>query len=264
MDFSKLQPEDQHSLIMWQKSHQRGRLATGVFIILFGTLFLFARIGFPIPTWSYSWPVIVMAIGIVVLIKHKFKKLFGYGLFLFGLLFLFKHWYPHSIKTDIVFPVLVILFGISFIFKKRNKHFNPKRFSKDHWKKMHEQHLHQGALHAEEDFLDTVCVFGGVQKTVVSKQFKGADIVTIFGGNEINLSQADFEDRVVFDISCFFGGTTLSIPSDWQVSSEVVTIFGGIEDKRPTNLIGQGEKPKILILRGTCMFGGIEINSFQK
>lgn len=262
METQHIHPEEEHIYMKLQKSHQRGRIASGIFIILFGSLYLIDRLGYAIPSWTFDWPMIVIAAGIVVLIKHKFKKLFGYGVLLVGILFLLNDWYPKSINTEIIFPIIIIASGFSFLFKTKRHHH--RRFTRENWRRIHEHDLHQKESVNEDDFLDTVSIFGGVQKTVVSKNFKGADIVTIFGGNEINLSQVDFKDRVVFDISCFFGGTTLTIPSDWQVNSEIATIFGGIEDKRPTHLIGQGEHPKILILRGTCMFGGIEINSYQK
>ncbi|MBL0132131.1 MAG: hypothetical protein IPP43_14385 [Chitinophagaceae bacterium] len=114
---------------------------------------------------------------------------------------------------------------------------------------------------SKDDFVNTNCVFGGTKRNILSKEFKGGDIVNLFGGTEINLSQADIQGTVVIEITNFFGGTKLIVPSNWEVKSEAVMVFGGVDDKRsiPASTETSG---KILVLRGTVIFGGIEIKSF--
>ena len=68
---------------------------------------------------------------------------------------------------------------------------------------------------------------------MLSKKFKGADITNVFGGAEINLSQADMESTATMDLTNVFGGTKLIIPAHWEINSELVSVFGSIEDKRP-------------------------------
>jgi predicted membrane protein len=81
------------------------------------------------------------------------------------------------------------------------------------------------------------------------------------GGAEINLSQADFEGKVILEITQVFGGTALIIPANWEVQSESTAILGGIEDKRAVNdMISNGSK--ILVLKGVTVFGGIEIKNY--
>ena len=77
----------------------------------------------------------------------------------------------------------------------------------------------------------------------------------------MNLSQADIKGRVELEITTIFGGTKLIVPANWEVKSEAVTIFGGLEDKRSIQP-GDPTQEKILVLRGTVLFGGIEIKSF--
>jgi predicted membrane protein len=80
------------------------------------------------------------------------------------------------------------------------------------------------------------------------------------GGAEINLTQADFDGRIIIDCFNMFGGTKLIVPADWEVQSGVVTIFGGIEDKRPPSTTVNPNK--LVYIDGTCIFGGVEIKSF--
>ncbi len=267
-----LNAEEEHMYLTWQKNRRRGKVATGLIVIAFGTLFLLRGLGVALPDWLFSWPLIVISIGLIIVIKHKFKTMAGYLLMLIGTLFLFHHWYPEIVNLKVVWPILIILVGFGIIFKSRFKgkkcrghRDHHHRFHRERWKK-HEAFFEEiGNLEdvSQDDFIDAVSIFGGVQKNVVSKQFRGADIVTIFGGNEINLSQADFTDKVVMDVTNIFGGTTLTVPNNWQIKSEIVVLFGDVEDKRPKNAsVGEGVE-KVVILKGTCLFGGIEINSYN-
>jgi predicted membrane protein len=71
-----------------------------------------------------------------------------------------------------------------------------------------------------------------VKRTILSKDFKGGDIVNIFGGTDLDLTQADINGRVVIDITQLFGGIKLIIPPHWQVTSDVAAVFSNVDDKR--------------------------------
>jgi predicted membrane protein len=103
-------------------------------------------------------------------------------------------------------------------------------------------------------------VFGGVKKTVLSKQFNGGEIVVFFGGAEVNLTNADFVSPIQIDVVNVFGGTKLIIPANWEIRSEITAIFGGVDDKRRQGPDTVSEKT--IILKGTNLFGGVEIISY--
>lgn len=113
-----------------------------------------------------------------------------------------------------------------------------------------------------EDYVESTSFMGGVKKNVLSKKFKGADITNVFGGAEINLSQADMESTATMELTNVFGGTKLIIPPHWEINSELVSVFGSIEDKRPIQPNTAMGEAKILVLRGTTFFGGIDIKSY--
>jgi len=270
METDNIRTEIEHEILKAQKSHRRGKIAGGLGIVFFGVVYLLKQLGYHIPDYLLSWQMILIVIGIVVLIKHKFSKFHGYLMIIVGKLFLWAPWYPNLINVKIIIPVAIIVVGLAVVFlsnKKFGKHHRRRqRFSRENWKEIHEAQ-HRGLSYYkynEDDFIDSVSFFGGITKTIVSKTFKGADIVSFFGGTDINLSQADFQGRIVIDVTNIFGGTTLTIPNNWEVISEVASIFGAFEDKRPQYQREAGEESKVIILRGTCMFGGIEVNSFNK
>jgi len=111
-----------------------------------------------------------------------------------------------------------------------------------------------------DNWVEAVTVFGNIKKRVYSKNFKGGDVVSIFGGAEIDLTQADFNGTASIEMTQIFSGAKLIIPPHWQIRSEMIAIFGGIEDKRPPQT--HYDENKVLILNGTTFCGGLEIKSY--
>jgi len=111
------------------------------------------------------------------------------------------------------------------------------------------------------EYLDVVSVFGGIKKNVQSKNFKGGEVVSFMGGSEINFMQADIQHPVELEVNNVFGGTKLIIPSNWDVKSEISAVFGGVDDKRSFNN-SIPDSNKIIRLKGSCVFGGIEVTNY--
>lgn len=238
----------------WETRQRNAKLVGGLFVITAGVLILLKQTGMPIPQWLLSWEMILIAIGLVMLIKHDFKKTGAYILILIGTLFLLNDFLPELIEARFIWPILIIVVGISMLLKSGFLDSKKKTITPDSadFKDM-----------SSEDFVHSSSFFSGITKKVVSKNFKGASVTSVFGGNEINLSQADFKGEALMDITCVFGGVTLIIPSNWKIKSDLTSVFGGIEDQRPSVMSDSISEEKTLILKGACVFGGIEIHSYN-
>ncbi len=234
MATQNLAPEDQHDFLSWEKGRSRGKLIAGTIIVIAGLLFLFRELGLYIPRWIFSWEMILIAIGVVILVRHKFQRLSGYILIAIGVLFKLNDFYPDLINLRLFWPILIIFFGGSMIYRAK---FGRKK-DKD-WKKLAGQADFFGMGDVEyspDDFVDGVSLFGSVKRKVTTKNFKGADLFTMFGGTEINLMNADFEGKALIDITNIFVGAEVIVPADWTVHSEISSIFGGMEDNRSKNI----------------------------
>jgi hypothetical protein len=111
--------------------------------------------------------------------------------------------------------------------------------------------------------LNIDATFGGRKEVVTAKDFKGGIVSVTFAGCELNLAQADFtEPSVVLDCRVSFGGLEIIVPSHWEVQIEVNPSFGNVEDGRTIQTATTPENKKLLILRGTCSFGSIELKSY--
>ena len=220
-------------------------LVFGILVLSLGLLWLAYNFGIISENvWDHiiSWPMLLIAIGLVNLFNGHGRG-FGAILILIGGFFLLDDVFEWPITfTKIFWPSLLILVGL-FLLMGSKKMFRKGYIS-----------VGEG-----EDFIEEVSVFSGVDKIIHSKSFRGGKVVSVFGGSNINLTQAEMQPGShMLEMICVFGGSTLIVPADWNVKVEMFSIFGGFEDKRVT---GQVDYNKTLILKGVAIFGGGEVKT---
>lgn len=239
-----------------------GKVLSGLVIVAVGCVLLANKLGADIPRWVISWPMLLIAIGFYVGAKHSFRNLTWLIPVLIGSVFLIDRIVPELYFRPYLWPIAIIAVGLFIIFnpgKMRGRMWG----TQDSWSQSNStRHQDSGSAESDDEYLDSVSIFGGVQKNIVTKNFRGGEITTLFGGSAINLSQADIKDRAVLELTQIFGGATLIIPANWRLQSEMVSVFGGIEDKRLLQKEQSSEGAKTLVLKGTSIFGGLEIKSF--
>ncbi|MEO5997960.1 MAG: DUF5668 domain-containing protein [Chitinophagaceae bacterium] len=249
------------------------RIVAGLFLLGIGCVLFLKQFGFYMPGWLFRWPVILIIVGLFIGLRHNFRGPAWLILLLIGSIFLSDSINPEYSIRRYTAPVIIIGIGLMMILRPHRNRNKNRYYAHRDWQNNlsnqdqpgyqypPEQEAFQEKKFSREDYIDSVAIFGNVLKVVVSKDFKGGDMVAIFGGNEIDLSKADINGRVVLDVTVILGGTKLILPSHWDVKSEMVAFFGGIEDKRQIPA-GVNNPAKLLILKGTSIFGGIEIRSY--
>ncbi|HSZ86552.1 MAG TPA: DUF5668 domain-containing protein [Puia sp.] len=245
------------------------RVWPGLFIVGAGILLLAREMHADIPDWIFTWPTLLICIGIVIGFQSGFRRSAWLLLVVAGGFFLVDREMPEFHLHHYIYPLLLILLGLFFIFRRRNEEWVRQRQEwKSSWKNSWRNMEHGATVSAgtnvntdSGEFIDSTSIFGSVKKIVLSKNFKGGDITCIMGGAEIDLSQADIQGPVRMDITQLFGGTKLVVPGNWNVKTNVTSIFAGVEDKRAMQITTPDEN-KTLILDGTSIFGGIEITSY--
>lgn len=239
-------------------SGRSNNMLTGVFILIIGIAALLKATLTDFPDWLFSWQILLIAFGMFIGLRHNFRGPSWLILVLIGGIFLLNEIYPEISFRRYLWPIAIIIVGLFVILRpRRGWKLNPNKKTEGASDSVFTEDID----YSKDDFIDSTSIFGGSKRIIISKQFKGGDLVNIFGGNELDLSQADFTGVAVIEITTIFGGTKLLVPSNWSVKSEAVTIFGGIEDKRRMQTITENPE-KTLVLRGTVIFGGIDIKSF--
>ncbi|HLK29845.1 MAG TPA: DUF5668 domain-containing protein [Puia sp.] len=243
--------------------HRRdGRILAGLFVLVIGAVFLMRELSFPFfPSWIFTWPMILIAVGIYSGLKHNFRSGGWLIPIVIGGVFLFDEMnFGYDLHRFIV-PAIIIGVGLMMILRpKRNRNWERPEWSEWQKEKIVNEAKGYAPNYSSEDFFDSTAVFGSAKKVIISKNFKGGDITCFMGGCEIDFTQADMTHPAVLDMTLFFGGGKIIVPSDWQVNNQITPVFGGVDDKRRQPLTTNSDK--ILILKGTCFFGGFEIKNY--
>jgi hypothetical protein len=244
-------PQPPHGTPNREHREPQGRVIGGLIIVIVGGVLLARQLGIELPYWLFNFEMLLIVIGVFIGAKHNFRDIRWLIPVTIGVILLVNnHIYDFNVFRYF-WPIFVIGIGLFMILKSR-------RGSSASW-----GDNYPTAVTGSEDVLECVTIFGGVKKNIISKDFKGGEAVTVFGGTELNLMQADSPHKMVLELVQVFGGTKLIVPPHWKIhTEEMVTIFGGLNDKRPIHAQPMIDESKVLIIKGTCLFGGIDIKSY--
>lgn len=225
-----------------------------LFVLLVGGLLLAAKMlqwsaGF----WDILWPCALLVFGLKTLFgKFSF---FGIGCTLFGGYFLLENLEITKLDLagELIFPVLIVIFGLSLLADALRKPKKPKlkftRTGNDERKE--KTHFRQ-----EGESFECSLSFGDNDYAVMLPRLAGGEISCSFGSLEVDLSGCEelAEDCRV-DVSCSFGEVNLLVPRRYRVDCSSSTAFGNISfdghpDPSPVGTIR---------LSGSANFGEIEI-----
>lgn len=271
-----------------------GGIVFGFIILAVGVLILLRKLDVFYPDWLLSWPMILIAIGVISLVKHEFKSFFGVMMLGLGMYFLLEREFNFDFGIQrFIFPIALIFVGIYLITKKRKE----QQILEDIQHKIREKatppptSTTSSASTEEENkgekssfsgysggsksytglsgvsgtsYSDSVSIdsiFSGINKRMLTKNFQGGKLTAAFGGIDLDLTQSDFSGVVTLQVDVIFGGIKLVVPPHWDVRVEVTNIAAGVEDKRVYRQ-SEVDSDKVMVIRGTVFFGGLEIKSY--
>ncbi|KAF0140986.1 MAG: transmembrane protein [Stygiobacter sp.] len=219
----------------------QNRLIIGIMLVFVGAL-LFLRnsdmFDFMIPDFLFQWQFFFILFGLLFffLAKNKTVGSVFVGIGLFNL-------YPE------LWPLIFVAVGAYIIFG-----INRKKQSSDT--------SNISDYDMDKNVVEQISIFGGGTKFVNSNSFKGGNIISIFGGSEVNLTGSTLaEGDSVLDTISVFGGCTIIVPKDWNVIIDVFPLFGGFGDKRTRDPNLVYDQNKTLLIKGIALFGGGEVKT---
>ncbi len=276
--------------IEYQNGPRRGKVLAGLVLLVVGASLLLRQFDFFFfPHWIISLPMLLIVWGLYIGARHNFRNSLWAVMVIIGVAFLLDRIIPGFHASAVFWPVMIIAFGIYLILRRNHP---ADYWDKRSWKRKWDYSKYNfnpnppnpnepvvdytttgttpndpatppnpGTNYTGDDHLDAVSIFGGVKKIIFSKNFQGGDIVNIFGGSELDFTQADINGRVYIDVTQVFGGTKIIVPSHWMVISDIAAIFAGFDDKRIRTSAAL-DNNKVLVLKGTSIFGGVDIRSY--
>ena len=211
----------------------------GVILIVLGALFLVDTLGIMdlgdlIGNW---WPIVFILVGVVKLgdtEKTGAVLFLVLGAVLLGATLDIYDW-------DVLgrfWPVILIFIGGMLLWRSRRKQ-------------------RPGEWEDSGDTVQARAIFGGMERSHRSGNFRGGLVEVMFGGVELDFRDSSLASGgATLDVTVMFGGAEITVPRDWRVVVTGTPILGGIENR--TGSDATPDAPT-LTCRCTVAFGGIEI-----
>jgi predicted membrane protein len=225
-----------------------GSVVAGGIIVAVGLALLLDNMGIlhADHLWRY-WPVILIAIGVGRVMESHRPAAVAWGgmLCLIGGGFLLDNLGIISFSFNMIWPLLVIAFGISMLLRAADR-----------------GKIVGDTTVGSEPSLSLWTVFGGGRRRISNENFQGGEVFAIFGGFHIDLRGAQIPSgRAVVEINSIFGGVDLIVPENWRVAVRGTGIFGAFEDKTIPPRPDVGVTPPELVVTGSAIFGGATVRN---
>ena len=226
----------------------RGSLLMGAILVLVGLAFLLDHMGY-VSVYSLRrfWPLLVVLAGVLNFVSRN--RPWGVCLMAVGVLLQLNELGITHFGWRDFWPIMLIALGILVLWGSFG------------WRKSPPASASTGG--DPRTTLNEAVVFGGLERRMISQDFQGGDITAIFGGIDLDLTEAHIlGNEATLAITAIFGGVELRIPVGWQIAFRGAPIFGGVEDKTRTAHVDDPASPlKTLVITGAVIFGGLEIKN---
>jgi len=196
----------------------------------------------------FSWQMLLIVIGIITLTGSG-NKTPGIVLIAVGGFFLIPElFYDYFESFNFFWPALFIVIGVVMLLNSRRIGESLKTHSSE----------------SNADMIDYVNIFSGAERQLITDNFMGGKITSIFGGGEVDLTRSQLATgNNVIEITCIFGGTTIIVPENWTVVIDITPILGGFSDGRKISGDVGKDPSRILTIKGSVIFGGGELKSHK-
>lgn len=208
-------------------SGRKGSLAFAVLVLLVGGLLLAGSIlNWEVSFWGLLWPSALLVFGLAGLFpRFSFISL---GCVLFGAYFLADELniLPFQISGSIVFPAILVLFGISLLADALRKPRKPKcRIVRNGNTDKHKSHCT-----ADGEHFECSTSFGEDTQYITLPRLRSGHASVSFGELTVDLSGCDeIAPDCSIDANCSFGELRLLVPKQYRVEHSKRTAFASID-----------------------------------
>jgi predicted membrane protein len=197
--------------------------------------------------WDF-WPLILVVFGLARIVESRCPSSLVFGGLVAsvgGVLFL-ENLNLITLNFNFIWPLCLIGFGITML-----------------WKALDRQRLLATPGGADISSSSSLAaVFSGGKRRMTTPDFRGLDVLALFGGFEVDLRDSRIEvDQAVIDVNAIFGGVKLMVPYNWTVTVKGFGMFGAFEDKTVPPRTDAGTKPQHLVVTGVSIFGGTVVQN---
>lgn len=219
-------------------------LISGLVIVVVGLVLLLDQFGYVDARnlWHF-WPVFFIVSGIAKITSSNYAnpRIWGGFLIIIGVLLTLHEFGRFPVGIGHLWPLFIIVGGLLLMWQA----YDARR---------------TGSEYSGEDEVTVFSVFGGSEQHINSQKFRGGTLFAIFGGYQLDLTQAEIEGaQAVIDATSVFGGGEIRIPRHWNVLVKGIGIFGGYGDETGKIPADNTKPAKTLVVKGVAMFGGVAV-----
>jgi len=213
-----------------------GRIYFGTLIVAVGVILLMDNAdmldaGDVFGTW---WPAAVIVAGLLMLISNPVHWVAATIVTAIGAAFLLSTLDIADV-SDFLWPAVIVVIGLVVIFGRGSRR-SPAELG---------------------DEVNSFNIFSGSELASHSKEFSGGSVSTVFGGAEIDLTDALPAPDAQLDCFTAFGGIEVIVPSGWHVTIGGLPLFGGFENATTRDTVPAGAPA--LNINATAIFGAVEV-----
>jgi Domain of unknown function (DUF5668)/Cell wall-active antibiotics response 4TMS YvqF len=229
-----------------------GGLVVSAVIIVVGVLMLLDNFGiFRARDFWQFWPLIFVIGGIGKIVDSRGRTsgtLLGVVLISIGTFWILSNAGILFFDSRLIAPIILIVVGV-MLFVRTLENRGPGLPFLPH------------PPGPQECTIAPWAIFGGSKRVVTTKDFRGGDVLALFGGVELDLRDADINGQATVAATAVFGGIEIRVPPTWMVETRGAGLFGGYEDKTVRPDPRHIPAPPKLILDGFAIFGGVSIKN---
>lgn len=219
-----------------------GNVLWGIVLVLVGVIIALNRleltnINLFFKGWWTLFIIVPNAIGIV---KNN-NKMWNVIWLLVGIVLLLsvRDIISFSAIRKLILPVILVVIGLNIIFKDViNSSLN---------KKIKELNKNN----ADEYY----ATFSGQNLVFNNEAFNGGNLNAIFGGIDLDITNAIIDSDKVIETNAVFGGIDIKVPSNVNVKVKSTSLFGGVDNK----VKKYTQDAPTIYVKAFCLFGGVDI-----
>ena len=220
----------------------KGNLIWGLLLIVIGVIIGLNSLGIADINLFFDgwWTLFIIVPSLIDLIKEP-TKTGNYIWLAVGIVLLLcaQEILNIEIVGKLIFPVILVVTGLSLLLKDKLGAKVKQKIKT----------LNQEGL---EEYYAT---FSGQEINPQGDEFKGASLNAIFGGIDLNLTEAQIQKDTLINVTSVFGGVDIKIPSNVNVKVQSTSIFGGVDN----NVKKYTENLPTIYVKAFCLFGGADI-----
>src|SRR5262245_12368944 len=247
----------------WERRRTRGPLRHVAAALIFmgvGVIYLLGNMGYLDVREVFAfWPVILIILGAVKIVESRdHGRTAGIFWVVIGFLFLLGSFGIIRMTFRELWPILLIAIGALMLWRaalgRRDRPcvWNPGPSEPES--------SADANTTSSNSVLSAKAILGGVERKIISQDFRGGDVTAIMGGCNLDFRSALIKppNQAVLKVFALCGGIEIRVPEDWTVVSELEVILGGVDDRKAAPPKDESTR---LVLRGTVLMGGVEVKN---